>query len=661
MVKQYEITMGLVCWSALFLQVPWGFISFGSTAMIEYDNYGIDEVGILLTSVAVAMVFGVLIIGEVGDKLDPKMLLTGGLLFCSAGAFGIVVIDNFWALLGGFILQGVGISVWRVVPYNQLTQIVPIEYYPRWYGWYEVCMSMLSAGGARMLMMISTVMFKNRWGWRLPWAFVCAFSVLNFFLILFFGKFDKSKKKIKKNMKKMKEHSYFEKFNEFIHNPIGVCLFCSLACAGFGFLSLAAWAPYISVEKFKADYDQVQITMAIAATVAYPVSVGGCAYLVYKTMGHIEEGLKYSIIFIIPAFVAAFYVSLADSFMSFVIPTVIFLALGFFPYSYYKVIPELLELPEDLTLFVLSYFSVAWTLFGEVLASVTITQIMKRYGVRMALYVVSGVVGLSAFFWLICSYWAFTNKGPIKKIIEIRKARTKQNAHSAWRHLRHAIIFTARAKKHQKKILSNIENKNNAKNIDKKNEKTASVSPEISTSSSITLPPIKTTSTTSSKQTPDVSSKKKVRDENESGGKGDIELGNMDIASTNKDTKKDDTKKKKDEKVTKKKDTKKADQVNEKETTKNDESIDSDPLDDTTTKEKDEKENEEEDGEKKETVDETPPPYVQDLIDDTIESKVRKFKGAVYLVMLCNSFSHGVPHSMLGELEGIQQEEGIKI
>jgi MFS family permease len=299
----------------------------------RYDGYGIDQVGILLTSVAVAMVFGVLIIGEVGDKLNPKMLLCVALLFCSAGAFLIVAIENYYALLAGFVSQGIGISVWRVVPYNQLTQIVPLTYYPKWYGYYEICMSMLSAGGARMIMMISTVMIKSRWGWRLPWLFVGIMSLINFFLLMVFAKFEKPRQ-LSAEMKKMRSHSYAEKFMEFVRNPIGVCLFISLGCAGFGFLSLAAWAPYISYTKFGASYNKVQITMAIAATVAYPVSVGGCAVLVYKTMGRIEDGLKYSVIFIIPATLAACYVSLADSFMTFVIPAVLFLALGFFPCNF---------------------------------------------------------------------------------------------------------------------------------------------------------------------------------------------------------------------------------------------------------------------------------------------------------------------------------------
>lgn len=114
--------------------------------MSRFDGYEIDQVGILLTSVAIAMVFGVLIMGEVGDKLDPKCLLCSALLFCIAGSFCIVFIDSYYALLAGFISHGIGISVWRVIPYNQLTQIVPMSYYPRWYGYYEICMSMLSAG-----------------------------------------------------------------------------------------------------------------------------------------------------------------------------------------------------------------------------------------------------------------------------------------------------------------------------------------------------------------------------------------------------------------------------------------------------------------------------------------------------------------------------------
>ena len=51
--------------------------------------------------------------------------------------------------------------------------------------------------------------------------------------------------------------------------------------------------------------------------------------------------------------------------------------LQFVQYAYYKVIPEMLELPEDVTLFVLSYYNFSYTLFGDILASVVTTQVRR--------------------------------------------------------------------------------------------------------------------------------------------------------------------------------------------------------------------------------------------------------------------------------------------
>ena len=38
----------------------------------------------------------------------------------------------------------------------------------------------------------------------------------------------------------------------------------------------------------------------------------------------------------------------------------------------------MLELPEDVTLFVLSYYNLSYTLFGDILASVVTTQVKSN-------------------------------------------------------------------------------------------------------------------------------------------------------------------------------------------------------------------------------------------------------------------------------------------
>jgi hypothetical protein len=316
--------------------------------------------------------------------------------------------------------------------------------------------------------------------------------------------------------------------------------------------------------------------------------------------------------------------------------------------SYYKVIPELLELPEDLTLFVLSYFSLAWTLFGEVLASVTITQIMKRFGIQTALYVVTLVVIISAVFWLICSYWAITKTGPIKKVIELRNEHTKQHAHSAWRHLRHAIVFISKSKKHN--VAAEAPG-TDAPVVTTSSTSSASAPPVLPTTTVSTskVPQSETTTSTSSSITNGKENGKESDEEEMKGTIGDDTNINNNYESTRENkamatalTTPKNPNSKKTAKLSKAAVSSTTGEVNSSvstSTSRSDINLESGSP--------------------------SPSSSLPQPDDDSISAKVRKFKGAVYLVMLCNSFSHGVPHSMLGELEESHKEgsqiKGIKI
>ena len=86
-------------------------------------------------------------------------------------------------MLLGFLLHGLGLSVWNIVPYNQLSLAVPASDYPKYYGIYECCFSMFSPAGARFLMMVCTVSVESRWGWRLPWLICSCATAANLVLV----------------------------------------------------------------------------------------------------------------------------------------------------------------------------------------------------------------------------------------------------------------------------------------------------------------------------------------------------------------------------------------------------------------------------------------------------------------------------------------------
>ena len=328
--------MALLSWSALFILVPWGFISFGSSSMVLWDDYTVSQLGFLLTGLSFAMMFGVFVVGIIAEKYDPKKIILGSMLIICAGSFCIIFIDSYWALVLGYVLHGLGISAWKIIPYNQLSLAVPASEYPKYYGIFECCFSMFSPAAARFLMMLCTVFVDSRWGWRLPWVVVLVATAINFFLILFFASFERATSSPGKT--KLSEHSYSEKAQELIHSPVGIILLFAVGLSGFGFTSLAVWNPYIAIRTFDTSFQTVQITMAIASMFAYPISVGGAAILVYTTAGRIESGLKYSIFFLVPAAAAALLLPLQTTFIMYAIFSITYLALGFFPYAYYKVV-----------------------------------------------------------------------------------------------------------------------------------------------------------------------------------------------------------------------------------------------------------------------------------------------------------------------------------
>ena len=183
-------------------------------------------------------------------------------------------------MLLGFLLHGLGLSVWNIVPYNQLSLAVPASDYPKYYGIYECCFSMFSPAGARFLMMVCTVSVESRWGWRLPWLICSCATAANLVLVALFAKFER---RAASASGKLAEHSYGEKASELLGSRVGMMLLFAVGLSGFGFSSLACWTPYIAVTRFKAGFETVQVTMAVASTFAYPISVGGCALLVLCT------------------------------------------------------------------------------------------------------------------------------------------------------------------------------------------------------------------------------------------------------------------------------------------------------------------------------------------------------------------------------------------
>jgi hypothetical protein len=71
---------------------------------------------------------------------------------------------------------------------------------------------------------------------------------------------------------------------------------------------------------------------------------------------------------------------------------------------------------------------------------------MYRVGIRATLWLIAVVVSGGAALWAVCSAWAWLGSKPVQQLVDIRQARSRQNAAGAWRRLRMRVAVSSAAK-----------------------------------------------------------------------------------------------------------------------------------------------------------------------------------------------------------------------
>lgn len=115
------ISLVLLCTTIFWSSQQWGFVSFAVLTMQTAESLTLSQIAVFIPIHGLASVVAVMVLGSFPNLNHKRMMLSALSLFLVGIA--LIVLTPFGGMVAGFILYGIGYSVLRLVPYNQIRLI----------------------------------------------------------------------------------------------------------------------------------------------------------------------------------------------------------------------------------------------------------------------------------------------------------------------------------------------------------------------------------------------------------------------------------------------------------------------------------------------------------------------------------------------------------
>jgi MFS family permease len=425
---------------------------------------------------AVVFTGSVFVVGVVSDRVSHKFLLLLGMVLIMAGMACFIFLNWFGTMLLGFALIGMGHSVFTVVPYIQVKLFAGdnARLYDRWY--FIIAVSfIISSGGGRFLMMLSTIYVTNSFlNWRLPWIVAGCMLGLSFWLTLMFASFYSpstqraasdaaaaaSKQEDSANSASSasasasgnggnggnggrggsgggmgvlageSRYSYREKVSALYCNPISFIMLVGTFFVGYAMYAVGIWAPTLAFRRFPSlTEEELNFSISATAVVASPAGILINGYLLVRAKkmrsavricwGSVLVGGAVMVVF-----------SAVKNFVVFCGTLLVFTMVGSFPEMFYKQLPFVLGFPPEIALFAVSRFALVYSLSGDIAGSLLTGILLDEVGTDTTIWILVGSVGVALALWSVNFAWSFMSSGPIA---ERAQAQDKEEAQRRWR------------------------------------------------------------------------------------------------------------------------------------------------------------------------------------------------------------------------------------
>ncbi len=122
-------------WSAGLIIIATGTAIYGSTYLIPLfvqmvQGYSPTAAGVMMIPAGIAMVIGFPVAGRLTDRMDPRWLLTFGILCFAISGFllaGVTVLTPYWVLVSWIMLSRVGIAFCNPPAHTTAVRAVPLH------------------------------------------------------------------------------------------------------------------------------------------------------------------------------------------------------------------------------------------------------------------------------------------------------------------------------------------------------------------------------------------------------------------------------------------------------------------------------------------------------------------------------------------------------